>query len=163
MADVQGAKPINLGIGDIQVVTEPSVLSTVLGSCVCVCFFDEKSGVSGMNHYMLPEPMGNNSAGPGRFGTLSIPELLERMLASGAKRHQIIAKVFGGGQVLPQLSGVNSVASRNIEVAQRVLGMLRIPVVAQDTGGNHGRKVFFYTDTGKVMVRAVGNTRFEAG
>lgn len=151
---------VNLGIGDIVVMTAAARITTVLGSCISVCLFDEERAVGGMNHFMLPAPMGSRNGTPGRFGSESIPELVRRMAAAGARRGRTVAKVFGGGNVLAGLSGAGSVAGRNIEVARHCLVELHIPVVAEDTGGSHGRKVDFFTDSGKVLVRAVEHQQF---
>lgn len=47
-------KRIMLSIGDVVVSKEPAMLETILGSCVAVCLWDEKIGMGGMNHIMLP-------------------------------------------------------------------------------------------------------------
>ena len=153
----QGTRtPINLEIGGIIVVKEASLISTVLGSCVSVCLKDELNGIAGMNHYMLPEPTRPDDKNIGRYGILSIPELLNQLKKSGASMPRLKAKVFGGGQLLSALTKFKNISQRNIDIALEILKNNGIPVVAQDVGGNRGRKIQFYTDTGRVMVRQVG-------
>ncbi|MBF0293291.1 MAG: chemotaxis protein CheD, partial [Nitrospinae bacterium] len=40
--------------GEIAVTKQPSVIATLLGSCVAVCLYNTKGQYGGMNHYMLP-------------------------------------------------------------------------------------------------------------
>jgi chemotaxis protein CheD len=37
-------------------------VSTLLGSCVSACLFDEQAGVGGMNHFILPSSTGELNA-----------------------------------------------------------------------------------------------------
>jgi len=55
-----GLRRIFLHAGQISVATEPTEITTILGSCVAICLWDPGSGVGGMNHYMLPNDIGSN-------------------------------------------------------------------------------------------------------
>jgi chemotaxis protein CheD len=149
-------KRINLGIGGIFVCREPVIVTTVLGSCVSVCLFDEKNKIAGINHYMLPKVNQNRQGEVGRFGQTSIPALLAQMLRQGAQKSSMTAKIFGGAKMLSQFSSFSGISEGNIEVAQESMRENRIKVVATDTGGNRGRKIEFNTETGRVFVRQVG-------
>jgi EAL domain-containing protein (putative c-di-GMP-specific phosphodiesterase class I) len=59
---------------------------------------------------------------------------------------------FGHGNF--QGSG-NDLGSKNIEVARRRLDEEKIPVLAEDLGGNHGRRLVFRTDTGLALTKIV--------
>ncbi|MGV8776346.1 chemoreceptor glutamine deamidase CheD, partial [Pseudomonas aeruginosa] len=85
---------------------EDLVIVTVLGSCVSVCLRDPLNGIAGMNHFMLPERgLGGDPASPSaRYGSHAMELLINRMLALGASRERLQAKVFGGGSVLRQIS-----------------------------------------------------------
>ena len=48
--------------GEYYVTRNEEIISTVLGSCVSACIRDVRTGVGGMNHFMLP----GNSAGGGQ-------------------------------------------------------------------------------------------------
>jgi chemotaxis protein CheD len=150
MNDLPELKKVNLGIGGIYVTGEPAEVSTVLGSCVSVCLFDESRGIAGINHYMLPHPHEGRAGDVGRFGELSIPDLFERMRRLGA------TKVFGGARMLAQFSTFSGISEANVEVAMVFLKRFQIRIVATDVGGTRGRKIMFRTDTGRVFVRQVG-------
>ena len=47
--------------GEYFATTRDLVVVTVLGSCVSVCLRDRRSGIGGMNHFMLP---GNDEHSP---------------------------------------------------------------------------------------------------
>lgn len=94
---------------------EDLVIVTVLGSCVSVCLRDPLNGIAGMNHFMLPERgLGGDPASPSaRYGSHAMELLINRMLALGASRERLQAKVFGGGSVLRQISA--AIGQRNVE------------------------------------------------
>ena len=86
---------------------ELSEVTTVLGSCVAVCLWDNVKRIGGINHYMLPLWNGQGLASP-KFGNIAIVKLYERMLELGCNKSNIIAKVFGGGEVIDtQISNFN--------------------------------------------------------
>jgi chemotaxis protein CheD len=141
---------VSLGQGDIHCSAEPSILVTVLGSCVAVCLWDPIRRVGGMNHFVLPtDPHGEKSA---RYGDFAVDKLVDRMQRLGCKSVGLQAKVFGGAAVLP-FAGGESVGSNNVRVALERLRDHRIPVTVQRTGGTLGQQIRFLTNTGEVFFR----------
>ncbi len=103
-----------------------------------------------MNHYMLPNWNGNDLASP-KYGNIAIDKLIERMFYYGSNRKDLIAKMFGGGELLEASTGNSMlIGERNIRVARLMLEERNIPIVASSTGGKRGRKIIFFTDTGEV-------------
>lgn len=131
---------------------EPHEITTILGSCVAICLFDPVSRAGGMNHFMLPLWNGEGLPTP-KFGNVALDHLRKRMLALGVPHERMVAKVFGGGNVVGGL-GVK-IGDRNAEIALELLEEARITVVAQDVGGAHARKVIFNTSTGIALVAAL--------
>ena len=43
-----------------------------------------------------------------------------------------------------------------IQIIQKKLDELNIPVIEADTGENYGRTVVFYPETGEYLIRAIG-------
>ncbi len=129
---------------------EPYVVKTILGSCVAICIWDKRLKIGGMNHYMLPNWNGNDLASP-KYGNIAIDKLINRLLSLGSKKEDLIAKVFGGGDMLEgKQENSYLIGERNIRVARIVLEEKNIPVVASSTGGKRGRKILFFTDSGEV-------------
>lgn len=137
---------------------KPSIVHTILGSCVAVCLFDKISQTGGINHYMLPFWNGQGLASP-KYGNIAIEKLIQKLSQAGAHPSNIIAKVFGGGEVLETLNNHFNVGKRNIELAYEMLEQFKIPITAQSTGGKLGRKIIFNSGTGEVSQRYVKSSR----
>ncbi len=89
--------------GEYYVTARDMVLVTVLGTCVAACIRDRVSGIAGMNHFMLPSSRrdGGDPLGvPARYGVYAMGIMINELLKTGAKRNNLEAKVFGGGEVL---------------------------------------------------------------
>lgn len=131
---------------------QPLILNTVLGSCVAVCLWDSKNKIGGMNHYMLPYWNGNGLASP-KYGNIAITRLINKMIALQGSPQNMLAKIFGGAKMLQEQSNVFDIGRRNIELAHEILSDQKIRIVAESTGGEKGRKIFFNTNTGEVFQR----------
>lgn len=148
--------------GEFYVSTQEEMISTVLGSCIAACIRDKRRRVGGMNHFMLPEPVGERdswSAAVGRaarYGSDAMEQLINAILKAGGRREDLEVKVFGGGRVLAQMTDVGR---RNIEFVQRYLAMERLDVAASDLGDVYPRQVQYFPTSGKVRVRQLRGTR----
>ncbi|MDC7807282.1 chemoreceptor glutamine deamidase CheD [Luteimonas sp BLCC-B24] len=132
------------------VVDDGTALVTVLGSCVAACVRDPLLQLGGMNHFMLPEGQVGDGA-PARYGSYAMELLINELLKRGANRRRLEAKVFGGANVLKGFTS-NPVGTRNAQFVIDYLAAEQIPVVAEDLRGIHPRKVWFFPQTGRVMV-----------
>ena len=128
---------------------EPVLVNTILGSCVAVCFYDTYLQFGGINHYMLPFWNGQGLASP-KFGNIAIEKLLEKMISLGSNQSNLIAKVFGGGNIIEATTAQFMIGDRNIAVALDMLKEMNIKVISQSVGGNLGRKIQFDTSTGEI-------------
>ncbi len=139
--------------GEYFVTDQGMLLVTVLGSCVAACVRDTVSGIGGMNHFMLPDDGGRDMVGPSaRYGTYAMEILINHLLKMGARRNHLEAKVFGGGAVLASLSSSN-VGVKNAEFVLNYLKTEKIPIVAKDLLDSYPRKVYYFPETGRVMVK----------
>lgn len=130
-----------------------AVFTTVLGSCVAVAVWDEGTGVGGVNHFLLPDQVTNGVASS-RFGNVAIRELLGEVQALADRPLRLRAKLFGGAAVLGGGSERGqTLGLRNVELARVLLGLAGIPVVAEDVGGVHGRKLVFRASDGAAWVK----------
>jgi chemotaxis protein CheD len=145
-------RKIILNIGDIVVCSEPTVLETVLGSCVSVCLWDESSRASGMNHFLVPYVMpGLNK--PAYSGQESIKRLIEGFTMTGANPLYIKAKVFGGGRVIKGMGENLDVGVENVKIAREMLKNYGIIIAKELVCPDYAIKIVFYTATGRVFVR----------
>ena len=142
--------------GEFFVSKDNELIGTLLGSCVSVCLFEPELKVSGMNHYMLPgriskqDIFADRSA---RYGITAINELLTKIEKFGAKKKNLIAKVFGGGHVLSSDGGSVAIPHDNIRVAKVLLEMEDIPIDEIDVGDRFTRKLLMDVNTGKVYLK----------
>jgi chemotaxis protein CheD len=144
-----------LHAGHILVSRDPCRVTTVLGSCVAVGMWDPNSGIGGINHFLLPERLATGAVSP-RFGNIAVRALIEGVIAAGARRASLQAKVFGGACVLRAFrnNGWN-LGSKNVQVARRMLLDEGIPIAAEDVEGTRGRKLIFQTHDGAAWVRSL--------
>ena len=145
--------------GEFYVTSRDMVLVTVLGSCVAACIRDYHSGIGGMNHFMLPDNNADDSSplsSSARYGTYAMEILINQLLKLGARRINLEAKVFGGGNVLKGFTVAN-VGQRNADFVLKFLAMEQIRVVAQDLIDIYPRKVYYFPNGGKVLVKKLRN------
>lgn len=151
---------IKVGMADLNVCQSPdSIITLGLGSCVGAVLYDPAIKKCGMVHVMLPDStVIANNQNVAKFADTGIEECLRRVLAIGAKRERLVAKIAGGAQMF-SVNAKNPmlrVGDRNVEAVVKKLGELRIPIVASDTGDSYGRTVIFYPETGEYLIRAIG-------
>jgi chemotaxis protein CheD len=149
--DIEAAKILP---GEYYVTGRNMLLVTVLGSCVAACIRDPKTGLGGMNHFMLPESSerGDLVSSSMRYGGYAMEVLINQLVKMGASRGRLEAKVFGGGAVLRGFTTVN-VGERNSAFVLDYLQTEQIKVVSQDLMGLYPRKVYFFPASGRVLVR----------
>ena len=141
-------------VGQGGIYSSPTLVQTVLGSCVSVTMYCAKYRWGGIFHALLPR-IGDFSGSRGngdqyRYVDSSIWSLLREFAKSGISAKSLECKVFGGASPLHQHCDT-SAGNRNVKVAMEVLAEEGVTVSASSVGGNGGRKLFFRTDTGMVL------------
>ena len=143
--------------GEFFVSDEDLLIMTVLGSCIAACIWDSRLRIGGMNHFMLPEGGADTS---GRYGSYAMELLINELIKRGSTREYMQAKVFGGGAVISGMTSMN-VGERNTQFVLDYLATERIPVVSKDVMDIYPRKVVFFPDTGKAMVKRLAHAHPE--
>lgn len=150
---------IKVGMADLKVAHNKDFLMTAgLGSCIGICLYDLGVRVGGMAHIMLPSSAQARSAeNQAKFADTAVPLLIEEMLRLGAVKTRIRAKIAGGAQMFsfPGTQDVLRIGQRNAEAAKVALESLKIPLLAQDTGGNYGRTIQLCTVTGDLLIKTI--------
>jgi chemotaxis protein CheD len=149
---------VTIHIGQVYATPEPTVIKTILGSCIAVCLLDPVASVGGMNHFMLPAPSGGSEDRVDRsqFGIHAMDLLIGGIQKAGGDRRRFQAKLFGGAHVLRLGGNGRSVPEQNIEFIEAFMRTERIAVASRDLGGYLPRRIHFHTDTGKVFVKRLG-------
>jgi chemotaxis protein CheD len=134
---------IAVRMGEIAVSSKPGevLLSLGLGSCIGLALVDQRRGIAGLAHIMLPEAIAGG--GPvGKFADLAVPELVAQTVALGTSRPMLKAVLVGGAQMFALGgSGALDIGVRNQTAVREALADLRIPVVATAVGGSKGRTI----------------------
>lgn len=141
--------------GECFVSSYPVVIATLLGSCISVCMREPSIGVGGMNHFMLPEPGSVASGGfwsnKTRYGCYAMEKLINGILSRGGTKSRLELKVFGGASIY---EGGNAVGASNVEWIWEFIDREGLRVVASDVGSDVARNIFYYTDSGRVLMKS---------
>lgn len=150
--------------GEFYITQESVGIATTLGSCVSACIWDNRSGIGGMNHFMLPlttqeaheVDWGQRglTSDATRYGNFAMEHLINLILKNGGRRFNLRAKVFGGGKVL---QGMSDVGEQNIEFVLSYLATENIAIEGSDLGAFLPRKVMFFPETGRALVKSIEN------
>jgi len=145
--------------GELFVTKADEMIITVLGSCISACIRDPWSGVGGMNHFMLPASKNMNitDGSAARYGNFAMEQLINEILKNGGQRKNLEVKLFGGGQVLANMTDVGK---RNIDFALEYLQLEGLKLIAEDLGDRYPRKVQYCPSSGSARMkklRAVHN------
>lgn len=154
---VDEAEPerVKVGIAEYDVTTDGAVLTTSgLGSCIGLALFDGQAGVAGLVHVMLPSADEVNGGNPAKFADTGTEQLVEAMVDVGGDPERMEAKIAGGSDMLDFSEGSASIGDRNAEMVETTLAAFDIPVVAEDTGGDHGRSLKLEGATGDLVVKS---------
>lgn len=151
---------IKVGMADLNVAKGAGILKTTgLGSCVGVTVYDPRTKIAGMAHVMLPssEIAKEGTLNIAKYADTAIPEMIGRMVKLGASGSRLVAKLAGGAQMFAfgSTSDVMRIGPRNVEMCKIILNKLSIPIVAEDTGGNYGRTIELYAESGVLILRTV--------
>ncbi len=149
--------------GEYYLSDSPMIVYTVLGSCISVCLRDPIAGVGGMNHFMLAAPSGfgdsDSWAESGRYGSYAMEMLINGLLSRGGHRGRLEAKVFGGGKIY---DGIMNVGAKNAAWALDYLEQEGMPPLKVDVGDVCPRKVYYFTDTGKVLLKKLDQVQSQS-
>ncbi|MDE3010740.1 MAG: chemotaxis protein CheD [Pseudomonadota bacterium] len=143
---------LNINPGNWSVQTDRPI-STLLGSCVAVCLYDPLFKLGGMNHFLLPSRRATTSDDQDVVlaGDYAMEVLVNAMLARGARKERMVAKAFGGGNIVSAIR--MAIGDRNAEFAAEWLEREGIPLLASDFGGPWSRKVVCVPATGEAFCR----------
>ncbi len=150
---------IVVGMADLNVTRSPGKLMTLgLGSCVGVIIYDQMNKVGGMAHVMLPScPPGSDPKNKAKFADTAIDELTRSIIALGAKKSNLKAKLAGGAHMFSTSSqtDIMQIGARNVDMCRKLLTSSGIPLVSEDTGGTCGRTITFDVNTCSLQVRSI--------
>lgn len=145
---------VYLGPGEVYITEKPTVVSTVLGSCVAVTMYCERFRTGGICHAMLP--VNQNDSSPFRYVDSSILYMINKFLSMGIRRDEIEVKLFGGGNVIYFSDENDTIGCKNVGTALAVIGREKLRLTVSDVNGSTGRKLLFHTHTGEIFMKRIG-------
>jgi len=152
-----GLTRINIMQGETKVSDDPNaVLTTVLGSCISACLYDPVAKVGGLNHFLLAEPGSGDTdvSSLQRYGVYAMEVLINAMMAMGATRSNLKARIYGGASLR---DGFRDISATNALFARRFLRDERIALVGEDVGGTGARRVEFHAALGLARCTTVND------
>ena len=146
--------------GDYYVSKTPMVAYTVLGSCISACILDPVTKIGGMNHFMLPSPKGDgrhDSWGESaRYGNYAMEMLINEIMKRGGQKDRLEVKIFGGAKLY---ESSNNVGLNNIKFALNFIKTEGLNLLKHDTGDLYPRKIYYFTETGRVLMKKITRMR----
>ncbi|OPY80604.1 MAG: Chemoreceptor glutamine deamidase CheD [Syntrophorhabdus sp. PtaU1.Bin058] len=144
--------------GELHVTDRPAIITTVLGSCISVIMFSDRPQLAGMCHAMLPFNGGTNGCDVVKFKYVdaSIAYMVRKFEHQGVRRSDIKVKLFGGADILYYIEEDkerHTVGKKNITKALEIINNERLNLLMSDVGGTSGRKIFFFTHTGEILLK----------
>lgn len=146
-----------VGIAELAVARAPGTLAALaLGSCVAVVLYDPVARVGGLAHVLLPTAaIGRpRDERPARFAPMAVQRLTEGVLALGAEKARLTARLVGGASMFTSLQPAGSIqmGERNVHAVREALHRLGIRNTGEVVGGDFGRSAELDLATGRVTV-----------
>lgn len=169
---------VSLGLGCVVVAQTPSVVRTVLGSCVAVILHVPRLRLSALCHAQMPEKQTEHrcfescpnpryqelpDANELKYVTCCIRYMLDELLRRRVRKGEIVTTLVGGANVIRNIDPKWSVASRNVAIAQSMLEHEGISIAYSDTGGIEGRVIAHLSDVNATRVRYHGEASSNEG
>lgn len=154
---------VSVMIGQWAVARSPTSLRTLLGSCVAIILHDRAARIGGMAHIVLPDSRGRED-GLGKYVDTAVPALLgdlARLQGHSLLGRSTFSAILVGGAAMFRSAPNADIGRQNLEAAERLLRVLKIPILAQDAGGSTGRNVTLDTASGVVRVRIPGGPSYD--
>ena len=150
---------IQVGIGGLAAAKLPNTIVTyALGSCVGICIYDSSARVGGLSHIMLPDStiISHTPQQVNKFADLALNNLVKEMEALGARKIFMKAKIVGGAQMFAAMSNtaIANIGNRNVVAVKAALKLLKIPIIAEDTGKDYGRTLYLFLEDGSIKIKS---------
>ncbi|MFP4697272.1 MAG: chemotaxis protein CheD [Eubacteriales bacterium] len=151
---------IKVGMADLKTCIAPKILTTLgLGSCVGIVLYDPSKKIGGLAHIMLPDSTQiRNNSNKAKFADTAIEVMMNKMIKMGASKNNLVAKLAGGAQMFAFSSqnDLMRIGERNVEASKKILRVLKIRIISEDTGKNYGRTIEFNSENGDMLIKTIG-------
>ncbi|UCH80373.1 MAG: chemotaxis protein CheD [Nitrospiraceae bacterium] len=159
---------VYLSPGEMYISGKPSVVSTVLGSCVSITMYHRVLKIGAICHGLLPvctrtlrDNCKTTCPEPYKYIDCAFMHIQQKFQTFSMNHDEIEIKLFGGAEVLldrVKMPGNMSIGEKNIQIAKKLISQLGYNITASDTGGSVGRKLFFLPHAGDVFLKRLKKT-----
>jgi putative nucleotidyltransferase with HDIG domain len=134
------------------------ILEAFLGTCVGVTLWDPETGVGGLHHLLLPEPLQHVSVWqPEKYARSGLPLFIQALCDRGADKGRLQAAI-GGGALIGPISDLDlnlDIGGRTADIACAILETEKIIVLKRETGGYSGCRMSFNLGSGKTRIMPI--------
>ena len=139
---------------------KPVMISAVLGSSISATMFSPAHKVGVACHSILPEYGAdalsrNHSPESCIYVNYALETMIEKFKIYDIRPDEIEVRLFGGANIFvseESRNKENCIGKKNVEKALNIISITGLNMVAFNSGGQCGRKIHFYTHTGKVLL-----------
>jgi chemotaxis protein CheD len=153
---------VRVDMADMKAEVKPVELVTSVGSCVAICLYDPKHKCGGLAHIMLPNAaIAPHELLPSKYANTAVPALIKLIQKTSGRNSPLCAKIAGGANMFPNLkNNALNIGAKNIDAVKVALVQHGIKLLAEDVGGQNGRRITFNLVNGVATVRRFnGETR----
>ncbi len=152
--------------GELHIARQPTIITTLLGSCVAIVIFEPTSKTTAVCHSVLPYDQMNMDREAYYYVDTSIEYMLDALRfqssMKGKLNSRIIVKMFGGADVIkgnsPKTMKAATVGEQNVRAAEHVLAKYGLKADCRKVRGLRGYKLMVRSDSGEVGVKYLTKT-----
>jgi chemotaxis protein CheD len=124
---------------------------------VGICIYDPEKTIGGLSHIMLPTSK-KEASNIKKYADTAIPAMINDMIKAGADKKRLIAKIAGGATMFKHAENslMGDIGRNNISSVKAILSNLDIRIISEDVGGDYGRTIDFYLETGEIKIKTIG-------
>ena len=156
--------------GEMFILEMPTLVTTILGSCVAVTLYNRRLQVAAISHALLPHcrrrVYQNNvhdllhgecakCSDAFKYVDCAVSMMIEAFSRFGITAAETQVQLYGGARMIAaqnQPGSMEPVGLQNSNVAQKVIADHRLTLYACDIGEAAGRKISFNTKTGDITL-----------
>lgn len=148
-----------VNISDMKYSThaEDVIVTYSLGSCLGVTAYDPVTHIGGLVHCLLPTSQSARHKAkdnPYMFVNTGVTSMVRKLVEKGADKGRLVFKAAGGANM--RNDNIFNTGLRNFEALEKLLDTNAVTLAAKDVGGTIPRTMFLHLDTGRVLVRSLG-------
>ena len=134
-------------------------IEAYLGTCVGLSLYCQSTGIGGVIHLLLPEPLSTTSIErPEKYATTGVPLFLQALLELGANRKTLTACLAGGALVGPlRKQDLDlDIGGRTVDIVKNHLTQEGIDLQKSETGGFFTCRLSLDMSTGQTTIEPAG-------